>query len=287
MSEILRGLSFQQYVEIEALNWSKLKVMAKSPAHYQWQLTAESAPDTDSLQQGRAVHTALLEPGQYDGRYAVWRGGRRSGKEWDAFETEAHSKGLEVLTAKQDDVSKAIKFAARTNPEVSRLLSGGKAEVTVLSEVGCPSVGDLPGRTWRSKSRVDYLNDRAIVDLKSTKSANPGDFARDAWNLGYLGQAAFYSDAVKAATGVERAFYFLAVEKTAPYVVTPFVVTDELLEIGREFYMGLLARLALCERENRWPGYVDGVTALEVPRWVERANEEDVSGIGLTFNSEE
>lgn len=285
-AEILKGQTWEQYREMEGLNWSRLKVMAQSPAHYQWSLTSEDK-DTEPKRVGRGAHTALLEPKLFGERYAIWSGGKRQGKVWDAFEATAKQRGQETLKAEQSDAIKELAFAARRNHEVSRLITGGKAELTIRWEVEVPSVGDLPGRKWVAKSRIDYLGPLGAVDLKTTKSAKPDKFARDAWDLGYLGQAAYYQDAVQAATGSLVPFHFLAIEKVAPYVVTPFVVPDELLEVGREHYRILLARLALCERTGVWPGYVEGVATLEAPPWVAQRMDEDAGGLGIEFEPEE
>ena len=57
----------------------------------------------------------------------------------------------------------------------------------------------------------------------------------------------------------------LAVESTAPYVVTVFRVTERALEQGRRTYRLWFERLMACEEADEWPGYVQSVVPLDVP----------------------
>jgi hypothetical protein len=277
-------LSWEQYRALDALNWSRLKHLAKSPAHYHWALTDTEDNDTKSLLLGRAVHAAVLEPKYFKERFTIFQGTKR-GKAWDEFKAAAELEGQEVLSLKEALHVNALVTSVRQHPAASRLLVGGKPEETIQWTASTPQVLDFPARIWKAKARLDYLSATAIVDLKTAKSAHPDDFARDAWNLGYLGQAAWYTDGVKAATGRALPYFFVVVEKAAPFVVSVFQLPDDLIERGREQYVNLLARLALCETENRWPGYVDGIAPLELPRWVERSEDEDLSDSDIEFGS--
>lgn len=275
--------TFESYLQSPALNWSRLKLMAKSPAHYQWALT-EPREDTDALLAGRAVHTAVLEPKLFPQRFATFTGERRAGKVWEEF--EAANIGRDLLTMKQAMMVSNIATSIRRHPEAVKWLSLGAAEQSFYFTVKTPSVGDFPPSEWPAKARIDYLGARGIVDLKTAADGSRDGFARAAWRLGYLGQAAWYVDAVQAVTGRECPFTFIVVEKTAPYVVSVLQVPDDLIDVGRDHYRGLLAHLALCERTNHWPGYVDGVGVLELPSWV-RLEDEDVSADELDLNHNE
>ena len=77
-----------EYADIAALNWSSLKHMAESPLAYRWHL-AHPREDTPALRLGRAVHARILEPAEYERRWAVapqcdrrTKAGRAEWDEW-------------------------------------------------------------------------------------------------------------------------------------------------------------------------------------------------------------
>jgi hypothetical protein len=81
---IHHGLSREEYAALPRTNWSSLKHVGVSPAHYAHEVDVPSPP-TASMAAGNAFHTALLEPHLFETRYVVWQGERRQGKAWEAF----------------------------------------------------------------------------------------------------------------------------------------------------------------------------------------------------------
>jgi hypothetical protein len=92
------------------------------------------------------------------------------------------------------------------------------------------------------KIRIDSYDPRAgiIYDLKSSKSDNAEDFAKDAYKYGYHIQCAFYIDVAKALGMKVNAFAFMVVPSVTPF--EPFCVqaTQELMEQGRSEYGELI-----------------------------------------------
>jgi hypothetical protein len=72
------------YDAIDRMHWSKLKILGRSPAHLRHAMTA-GFEDSNARKLGRVRHIATFEPERYAAQVAVWRGGVRRGKEWDAF----------------------------------------------------------------------------------------------------------------------------------------------------------------------------------------------------------
>src|SRR5687768_16753006 len=110
------------------VNWSTLKHMGRSPAHYQHALKVPSE-DTAAKKVGRCTHLAALEPELFLREVAVWDGGVRRGKLWDAF--EAANPGKELLTLAEHERCVAIQRAVRSHPVAARYLEGGSAEATI------------------------------------------------------------------------------------------------------------------------------------------------------------
>lgn len=264
MNEV-REVSRDGYDLLDMVNWSTLKHLGKSPAHYRHNILQKDG-DTAAKKLGRCAHLATLEPEKFRLGVAKWTGDRRAGKEWEAF--KAKNQGRELLTEDEHDYCLRIAEAARSSEMAKPYLAKGKSEQTVLWSHIVPPIVGFPGYRVECKGRLDFIADcGALVDLKTTKDASPEGFGREFVRYGYGCQAAFYRDGYKAATGLDLPYVIVAVETSRPHVVQVYRVQDEVLEMGRDTYRALLDRLQLCRAENAWPGYADAPCDLVLPRW--------------------
>lgn len=281
-AQIVFSLSREKYDALARVNWSTLKWMRRSPAHYRDRITGLEK-DTPPKKVGRGTHLSCFEPERFRAECALWTGKVRRGKEWDAFKLE--NAGRELLTAAEYQECLDLSAAVRSSAMAAPFLSGGRSEVTVLWTHEAPAIGELPGFGLECKARLDFVaNCGALVDLKTTKDASPEGFGRQVWNLRYHTQAAFYTDAYFAATGQRVPYVFVAVETARPRVVQVYTVPEIYLDLGREEYRALLQRLHDCRSESRWPSYAEQVLELSLPRWAAPLSEdEDATGLGLDF----
>lgn len=265
-------MSRAEYDALDRVNFSTLKSMARSPAHYfhglhtQWE-------DTPSKKLGRAVHLAVLEPARFAAAVAVWSGGTRRGAAWEAFRV-AHA-GQELLTEAESETCAAIQAAVRSDPLAGRYVEDGATEVTMIwataDGVQC-------------KGRIDLDSPRGIVDLKTTRNSSPSGFGREVWSYLYHAQAAWYQDGYERITGTKKPYWLVAVESAAPYVAQVYSVPDAVLNIGRESVKEWLAKLAWCHATCQWPGYLDTEAEIELPRWATfDALEDDISTLDLNI----
>jgi hypothetical protein len=265
----------------QRVNWSSLKELRRSPAHYR-QRMQEPRSDTPAMRLGRAVHLAVLEPQRFEASIAIWFAefGQRRGASWREF--QAKHAGCEILTESERDLCREIQQAVRADREAARLLTGGRAEMAI--EWTDPASG------IECKGRLDYVSASAIVDVKTTRTASPTAFGRESWRLRYHGQLAFYRDGWAAAHGgPPLPCYMIAVEKEPPFAVQTYRLSPDLLEAGREEYADLLARLAECRARDEWPGYTEGGEVIDLlpPSWAMSGDDdEDVSDLGLDFSEE-
>ncbi|MDP3766832.1 MAG: PD-(D/E)XK nuclease-like domain-containing protein, partial [Dehalococcoidia bacterium] len=212
-------MTFAEYIDLDAINWSRLRHLwgeDGSPRRYRHALT-EPREDNDTLRRGRAVHTAILEPDRFPLDYAVYRGPRRAGKEWDAFEA-AHSDRT-ILTAAQYDTALAIRDAVRRDPIARRYLDGDGSNERTLTWTD-----ERTG--FRCKCRLDRFNfkPRAIVDVKTARSIAKRRFANSGGGLGYQCQMGHYtSGAIANGLLVERRAVLIAVEHKRPHDVAVFL----------------------------------------------------------------
>lgn len=264
----------------DRVNFSTLKWMSKSPEHYLWHLLNRSE-DTDAMLRGRAVHMNVFEPERFRSTFVVWED-RRAGKAWEQFEKKHAADGREVLTEGMHSLAVDIAGKARTNPMLSKYLTGGKGEQTVLWTHEVPAMGALPAYSVRCKGRLDFISNLGpIVDLKTTEDASPEGFYWSARKYKYFAQGAWYRRGLQLALGeaLPRPYIIAAVESKPPYVCQVYRLTDDELEFGREQYRGWLDRLNLCRSESRYPSYSDGELELTAPE-----GADDPTGLGLVIN---
>ncbi|MGH9811511.1 MAG: PD-(D/E)XK nuclease-like domain-containing protein [Candidatus Acidiferrales bacterium] len=272
----------EEYDRIERTNFSTLKHIDRSPAHYEHVLVTPDE-DTDAKKVGRVVHVAAFEPERFRGAIAVWEEGPRRGKAWEDF--QRRNAGRELLTQNEYDRVAAMQKAVRANSLAQQYVAGGRGEVTMLWTYEAPGIGGLGGFSIPCKGRIDFDGERALADLKTTRSAKPEEFERQAWSMKYHVQAAWYSDAYEQLTGVRKPYVIVAVESEPPHIVQVYRVSEYLLKLGREDCLTWLARLNTCRREARWPAYADGELELVPPPWAVEGDDEDATGLGLVSTS--
>lgn len=259
--------SFDDYRALEAVNWSSLKRMAESPRHYAYGLTHDR-PDTAAMAFGRAAHCATLEPDEFPLRYVLWDGGIRRGKAWDAF-LDVTSAAKEVLPAEDYRRCLAIRDAVHAHPVAARLLRDCKFETTVE--------WTDPGTGIACKCRPDAVKKATLVDLKTARTIDARKFGRNAYDLGYFGQLAWYAEGLAITSGVgDFEAYIVAVEADQPHDVGVFQITAESLYAAGVKAHELLDRVAECTTSGAWPGRYEDTQDLALPVWefVEDNNEE-------------
>lgn len=241
-----------------ALSRSVLDRIAKSPKHLR-HYVEHGVDETAAMMQGRALHTLVLERERFPDEVAVFEGASRYGKAWDAFESK-HA-GKVIVLAKELIWIKGAALAIMTKPAARAALEDAVVEACAFATFDGVEV----------KARPDAIGaDGIIYDLKSTIDASLGGFERQAYNLGYHRQAAWYLDVVSAATGwTPKGFAFIAVEKDEPYEAQTFQATEGFIARGRAENRANLARYRACLARGEWPGYPDAAQPLGLPGWLQ------------------
>lgn len=203
---------------------------------------------------GSATHKLILEPKTFHHEFVVWDG-RRAGKEYNAFKDRNYAK--DILTREEFNQIQAMRDAVFACPEAALLLSGGEAETSVFWRD--PDTGVL------CRARADYFKisngKRIVIDVKTCKSAEPQQFAKDLVNMGYPIQQGMYVDGFQA-----DSFGFIAVEKETN-TVQVYVLNAEFYEGAHVEYRKALDTWAKCLNNNEWPTYATGITELSPPYW--------------------
>ena len=273
---VVRGLEDLEYFARPALSSGGTKCLLRSPAHYWAQHLDPNREQkvTPAPILGSAIHTVVLEPDTWKDRYLVAPENmdRRSkaGKDtWKALSEDAEDSGKVVLKWEEAETALKVQAAVRAHPLAVALFSEGEAESSVFWKD--------PETQATCKARPDWMRqDGVMVDLKSCISSHPETFSKQAFNLGYYIQAAWYSAGWQVATGQEvTAFMFVAVEKTPPYGVSVFDVGPEYLELGRVATRKALDLYVDCQRTGQWPGYPRDIQTLEAPPWALKSKEQN------------
>lgn len=109
------------------------------------------------------------------------------------------------------------------------------------------------------KTRSDFFSHKKHfgLDVKTTKSAYPFEFAQDCITHGYHIQAPFTVDMLNAHYGTDRfsKFFFIAVENSFPFASLKFNCTPEFMNHGRDDYKNRLEHIHRAFMSNQWKGY--------------------------------
>lgn len=263
----------EEYDAIDALNWSRVKHLDKSPKEFRHQSEVER-DDTVNMRIGRAIHTLLLEPQAAEERHPIFTGAARRGKAWDIF-CEEHPGSDPLNQTEWDRVRRSVDSVLEHPEAASHLTAITRREHTV--------VWTDDGTGLRCKARVDAAGSR-LVELKS---ANSRDFHPRRWpshaaDQKYHGQIAYYSDGLEA-SGNPFADYpvLIVVESEGAHDVAVYDTDEEYLSAGRRLYRRLLRRYQECVERGAWPGVcASGPLRMTLPAWADW-DEEDSTPITI------
>lgn len=210
--------SNEKYHSSPGISASGLKVIhKKSVYHYLNQKPFESK----SMAFGTAVHTALLEPDNFNKEYYVLHNIDRrtkAGKEqYAAAEKLARNKVM--LPSQDKERIDRINENFKKNT-LAQYYSKGQIELSHYGEYHNASV----------RIRPDVLNRHKdfIADVKTCQDNSPKAFKNDVYKYAYHLQAAFYMDMLQI-----NNFRFITVQSTYPFTVEVYALSEEMIEQGR------------------------------------------------------
>lgn len=277
------GLPFADYRASEGVSVSTLRRIHRSPAHYRHAAT-QPGEDSEAMLLGTIVHTALLEPWLLPTLYhpepVEWQhdGRTKAGKAERAAWRDATA-GRQIVPGAIWDQATHIATAVGNHPIASRLI---QHVPTYAREATCWSPDPETGIMRRARPDLP-TQVGALLDLKTTVSADPREFSASIAKWGYHDQAAQYldvcNDTLAAHSGWQPfdRFVFVAAEKTAPYAVSVLELSQAAIDLGRDRNRRAYHRLAECQESDRWPDYTDPevteIATVDLPRWAYRQEE--------------
>lgn len=225
---------------------------------------------------GHAVHLLYLEQEKFAGAVAVIEADDWRTKAAREARDDARAEGKIPLLEKNISEILAMRSTLLSHPIAGKAFAGeGFSELSLVwkdSETGVW----LKARPDWSPANFDFL-----VDLKTSATANPTDFARKAYGMGYHQQAAWYLDAAEAVLGTPPSqFWFVVQDKGAPFLCSVAAFDSEALAAGRELNRKAIRQFTECLEKDEWPGYRnenthdrDTAFMLALPGWAQREVE--------------
>jgi hypothetical protein len=254
---IYKGMSNAEYHAVPALNNSGIKQLLISPAHYKAQKEGQPTDLFDKTQAkftfGSAFHASILEPEVYEKEVAIIPEEKtgKNAESWKMFKDKCRKEKLMPITGNEKETIIKMTESINRHKLASKIIrSSAEKELSIFWND--PEYGFL------CKIRVDFFSPiyRLIGDLKSTVDASEDGFRKSFYHFGYNIQAPWYFDAFKLygdKSVVEIAF--VAVEKTAPYGVNVFTISEDTMQKGRDKIDYARAIYAKCLDTDIWPCY--------------------------------
>lgn len=281
---IYEAISSERYHAQPYCSNSRLTLLKRSPAHLRADLDNPGAP-TDAMRLGTAIHSAVLEPDDFESRYTVGAqcaaelaSGKRKGErcthsgtarwagEWfcGQHRQEGEPDAIEVLTRSEWLACQGVRRSLWAHPKLRKLLDApGRAELTVI--------WDDPETGVRCKARVDRLCEDyggVLLDLKTTTDARPWAFEKKIHDMGYHRQKAMYQDALRL-HGIETQHLVIAAaeKEGEPYAVAGYRLSDGAADVGRDELRALIRRYAECQEKQEWPAYPTDIVEIALPAY--------------------
>lgn len=250
----LNEMTSEEYFDAHGLNRSTLWTFHnKSPAHSQVQPSFSSSQQ-DALNFGTAFHSALLEPDTFKNLYIEGPCDSKAKAEW---------KKAKLATSKT--LLKPSEFKAITAMKAAIENHTDALNSALIKEASTFWEHEITGLDLKARYDAVDFDNKTIIDIKTTQSADPKDFPRSIVNFGYHFQAAWYLDPLPD----DWRFLIIAVEKTPPYGVClyEFLRGDTPLNEGTRIMRESLNKYAQCLTTDDWPCYSRDVHSAELPGW--------------------
>lgn len=243
-----------EYIKSRPLSKSSMKEFRKSPKHYIQYLEKPRIP-SDEMILGSMVDCMLLTPDRFKSDFMVYRTINKrtnAGKEeWAKLVEAARVEKKTLVDTGMHETAKIVVDAIYNYKDAEFLLDNIRPSSVQRRvrwknrETGLPCVG-----------YVDFDSDVEeqifLVELKTTKDADPDVFLRQAVNLQYYIDVGAYLDAYRVSRYEFPYFIFLVAETRPPFNVSVNFVDSKFADFGREEWIGTLLAFKKCMDNGLW-----------------------------------
>lgn len=281
LGEIKQGQPEAEYHAVRAISSSGIRTAfdARSPrALYGYLQGISGSIDASAASFGGAVHARVLEPDVFE---AEWvrkpdinkrtKAGKAEWAQWQEDNADKHVLVDGRGTCIYDDVMRTSD-AVLAHAEARAVLEATSMERRELS-----LYADDQGLS--QKARVDIAPDAGAVlyDLKTSRDASPGGFARSVESYKYHVQAAHYLALAELCGIAAKHFSFFVVEKSEPHFVGVYPLDTKYLDLGRRIrdavlssYIAWRATVGMVDRDGELRAVGYGTHVLSPKPWSDR-----------------
>lgn len=244
----------EAYRSIDAVNFSTISKIEKSPKHYKYFLENET-PTVPAMEKGSALHLRMSNRDKFNSDYLIAPDiDRRTtdGKKTYA-QFVAQSAFKRIISSKDYNDVTYMAEAIESNIVAMELLSGGVAEHSMFWK---DPIYDL----WL-KGKCDYIKDQSIIiDIKTTENASRNNFLESVKKYNYALQASFYISGLFEITKKQNiSFIWIAVESKPPWGVAIWKASEQMIKNGNLSMRYCLNKLVECQEKNEWHDITDGI----------------------------
>jgi hypothetical protein len=265
---------------------SSIKAFSECPSRWK---AGYNSPDSEAKDWGNLLDVLLLTPESFQERFAVKpatyptepskKGGEVIQKPFNSNSTWCRewieSQGNKVVIS-QKELADAI--SAKNRLMADETIAAFHAACDKQVHVAGQWKDDKTGIIIPVQCLIDFVGwkesefQKSLGDLKTTRNAGQRVFSRWCYTAGYHIQAAFDIDLYTAATGEGRTdWIFILQENYAPFETGRRLLSQDLLQIGRQTYEHALSRYARCLKTGEWSGYdpADEFSLIQAEPWME------------------
>ena len=272
------GLPAEKYHAAAGVNHSMLKnaePVARLPVYLK-----EKREPTTAMIMGTLVHQSILEPEKPFPQIVVKPEGMQFRSAADKAWRDEHLKaGRIILNEKGKDSIEQLNgmvSSIKAHPFCNRIFQHGESEVSGFTR---QTHGLL------RKIRIDWLpHGNALVDIKTVAGeADESTVSKVLYDMRYYTQAAWYLDCWNDLMPEEprKSFIFIFVEKTAPYLVALYYLSEDkpelddgTLQLGRIRNAQNLAAIAGARKTGIYHGYCESPQRISIPEYARLKEQE-------------
>jgi len=281
MKKFTTDISIDDYHSGEGISASQLKKAVKSTAHFFVEEPKEKEQKS-CFNMGHAFEDMLLEGGELDDKYWIFDPEKRphpettfnnkENKNWKIEQFEKNKDKIVITEKELIDLKGMLKSCQ--NERIQAAIKGD-----IIKQGSGYWIDKESGLLL--KTRPDVIKKRAeysvfILEVKTAEDSSPETFAKSFAKFLYGIQCATQVDGVEKTLGVKVAYYYyLVVEKKAPYNAQIYTVNPVDIDTHRAIYKKLCMNIKEAKEspERIEMGYAEdcgnksGVLELEIPTW--------------------
>lgn len=280
MNDIKLEITNSEYRKLPQVSKSDLMKITVSPKYFKYCMDhPEENKKTHDLTFGSAAHKWILEKDDFFNEFIVEEkfDKRTSEGKRLAEEFEIRKGNKEVISQEDFETIKAMAEELLKNKWARTLLKGEHEKSFVWED---KETGE--GCKCRPDCLCEFKGQHIIVDYKTTRDPEKNAFQKSIEKYGYDLQAGMYTEGMKANTGHDYQFVFIAQEKKPPYDFNIFQCDEEMMTSGKNLFHILIKKLHECKTTGKWNGVMEDenkLTSLGLPPWAK--------GVGVPSDDEE